>query len=474
MKPNRPRAHLTAPSGWINDPNGLIEWQGHYHVYYQYNPFSCEWDTPYWGHAVSTDLVHWRQMPVALRPTPGGPDADGCFSGCMVDDGNGAPIAVYTGVVGADEDMRVETTCLARASEDLTRLRAHAANPVVDGPPSPEATEGFRDPFVWFEDGRWQQIVGSGSRDVGGIIYRYVSDDLLRWEYAGVFHRGVGDRHDTHDTGIMWECPQLVRGEDGDVLIISVLDRADPSRRKVVGLAGEVTPEGFVEKSRHLVDHGSAFYAPAVMRDRRGRTLLWGWITESQTPTACTRQGWAGTLTLPREVWVGPDGALRSRPAAELARLRGTPLLEAGLDLAAGERHPLTEAGAHLWLEADLRLDDADAVRIELLASPDRREHTDLVVDRRAGEVRLERGASSRSQAAETATERCAFDPSSGRVELTVVVDASTIEVFVGEEAAITSRAYPTGPTSTAAAITAEGGRACAEVACWELLAAIS
>jgi beta-fructofuranosidase len=93
MHSNRPRVHLTAPSGWLNDPNGLIQWRGRFHVFYQYNPFSCSWGPPFWGHAVSDDLVTWQQLPIALRPTPGGPDQDGCFSGCIVDDGSGAPVA---------------------------------------------------------------------------------------------------------------------------------------------------------------------------------------------------------------------------------------------------------------------------------------------------------------------------------------------------------------------------------------------
>ena len=102
--PHRPRYHFLPPSGWMNDPNGLIQWEGRYHLFYQYSPEFG--DVPpshrtatlkHWGHAVSDDLVHWEHWPVALTPTPGGPDKDGCYSGCAVDN-DGVPTIVYTGV----------------------------------------------------------------------------------------------------------------------------------------------------------------------------------------------------------------------------------------------------------------------------------------------------------------------------------------------------------------------------------------
>ena len=95
--PHRPQYHFTAPANWLNDPNGLIQWQGQYHLFYQHNPHAPVHGSIHWGHAVSDDLVHWRDLPIALAPTPGGPDAHGCWSGCAVDD-NGLPTLVYTGV----------------------------------------------------------------------------------------------------------------------------------------------------------------------------------------------------------------------------------------------------------------------------------------------------------------------------------------------------------------------------------------
>ena len=94
--PHRPQYHFLPPANWMNDPNGLIEWSGQLHLFYQYNPHGAFHGTIHWGHAVSQDRVHWEDLPIALAPTPGGLDAGGCWSGCAVDDG-GTPTLLYTG-----------------------------------------------------------------------------------------------------------------------------------------------------------------------------------------------------------------------------------------------------------------------------------------------------------------------------------------------------------------------------------------
>src|ERR1700679_3902797 len=79
--PLRPQFHLLPPANWINDPNAPIYWHGNYHMLYQYNPDGAYWGDMHWGHAISTDMIHWKHLPMALSPMPGGPDADGCFTG---------------------------------------------------------------------------------------------------------------------------------------------------------------------------------------------------------------------------------------------------------------------------------------------------------------------------------------------------------------------------------------------------------
>ena len=94
--PYRPLFHYSAPANLLKDPNGPLYWQGKYHLFYQNNPYLVEDGNMHWGHAVSEDLVHWTDLPVAISPTPGGPDRDGCWSGPIVIV-DGVPTAVYYG-----------------------------------------------------------------------------------------------------------------------------------------------------------------------------------------------------------------------------------------------------------------------------------------------------------------------------------------------------------------------------------------
>src|SRR5690606_29698033 len=150
--PLRPRYHFTSPAGWLNDPNGTCQRDGVFHLFYQYNPESPQHRSIQWGHATSTDLVRWRDLPIALAPSEG-PDAEGCWSGVLVDDG-GSPVIVYSGHAEGRQ-----TACLAYGDESLTSWTKEPGNPVLERPEGVEVTE-FRDHAVWREGGAWRQIIG--------------------------------------------------------------------------------------------------------------------------------------------------------------------------------------------------------------------------------------------------------------------------------------------------------------------------
>ncbi len=302
----RPYYHFLPASNWINDPNGLIEWEGQYHLFYQANPEAPDFGRMVWGHAVSPDLVHWERRPVALRPdTPA--DQDGCWTGYAVDQ-DGIPTLVYTGRVGESEYV-----CRAISPDGLRTFIKPADNRLDILPPQGEKLAGFRDPYVWRESDGWYMVVGSGFAGKGGAALLYRSPDLIHWNYLGPLLASNSDR-----TGSMWECPNFFPLGDKHVLIVS----ASP-----LGYAhyfsGRYVNHRLIVEQEGVVDNGGFLYAPQVFRDRSGRTILFGWVWEELSKEARLANGWAGMMSLPRQLSLGPDETLCGVPVAEVELLRG-------------------------------------------------------------------------------------------------------------------------------------------------------
>lgn len=190
---NRPQVHYTQRRGWNNDPNGLLYYDGEYHLFYQHNPYEREWENMHWGHAVSRDLIHWTELQEALYPDEHGT----MFSGSAVIDykntsgfgKEGVPpmVAIYT---AASSDRQVQ--CIAYSLDKGRTWTKYAENPVIDSKDKWNSVD-TRDPKVfWFEPiKKW--VMALNERD-GHSIYH--SDDLKHWDYQ------------SHITGF-WECPEL-------------------------------------------------------------------------------------------------------------------------------------------------------------------------------------------------------------------------------------------------------------------------
>lgn len=342
--PRRPQFHLLPARNWMNDPNGPIYWRGRYHMFFQYNPNAAVWGDMHWAHAISPDMIHWSHLPVALAPTPGGPDADGCFSGTAVVN-NGVPTLIYTGVAKAPEaeatirdghSVLRETQLYATSTDPELRTWTKRPTPVIAAPPKGMAVTGFRDPAPWHEPslagGNWLMAVGSGTKDKGGAILLYKSGALQDWEYLHVVAGGAATGSTTAsgspqtgpglrsenpvDSGDMWECPDLFPLGDKHVLIYS-------TQGKVFWKVGTLDPTEllFHEQQSGVLDYGS-FYAPKTQLDKTGNRILWGWIQETRPEAEYSASGWAGLMSLPRILTLGPDGRLRIAPSPVVEKLR--------------------------------------------------------------------------------------------------------------------------------------------------------
>lgn len=465
--PHRPAFHFVAPAGWLNDPNGLTQKDGWYHLFYQYNPYAPIHQRIHWGHARSTDLVHWDHLPIALVPSQG-PDVDGCWSGVFVDDG-GVPTLVYSGRHGD-----IELPCVATGSDDLVEWTKEPANPVIASPPQNLDLVAFRDHCVWREEAtdghpaRWRQIIGAGIRGEGGTALLYESDDLRSWRYLGPLL--VGDATDRSRTapdwtGTMWECVDLFAVDGADFLVFSAWDAG--VTHHPLYWSGRYRGDRFEPRALHRLDLGGRFfYAPQSMRDDAGRRLMFGWMQEGRTDAASTAAGWSGVMSLPRVVTAGADGSLHQAPAPEVDRLR-TELLYDGPAARVGAAGV---AGDQLDLELDATLPAGASIEVAVRATSDGAERSVYRLQRTgdAIEFSLDRTRSSLDHSVDTKPLAGTVGLDGDRVHLRVVVDHSALEAFANG-IPLAARAYPTRHDAQHVEVSVDGAEATLRI--WRMAA---
>lgn len=275
--------HFEPERGWMNDPNGLCFFQGRYHAFFQHNPHSSVWGPMHWGHAVSRDLVHWEELPIALYPDMPYEDYGGCFSGSAVEK-DGALYLMYTSVSKA----RGQTQSLA-VSRDGVHFEKLPENPVIAQSPLDPESKDFRDPKVFPYEGGWRMVCGAGVDGLGSVLL-FRSEDLLHWEYAGPLFQ-------SREYGPVPECPDLFPLGDKWVLMFSRMDET----RSAQFVVGEFDGERFVPESFQQPEVGTDFYAPQSFLDGGGRRIMIGWLFNwnRQVPENAVR---AGALSVPREL----------------------------------------------------------------------------------------------------------------------------------------------------------------------------
>lgn len=464
----RPRFHLTPPSGWMNDPNGLVSRDGILHAFYQHDPDGPRWGRMHWGHATSADLVTWTHEPIAISPDPAGIDDFGCWSGCIVDD-PGQATMFYTGVTTAS-GTRQAAICRATNSDDLTTWSKDPANPCVATPPNGIAPDSFRDPFVYQDAGGWVMLVGAGSTEGMGAVLIYRSPDLRAWSYVGPFLSATEVERTDGADGPVWECPQLLRFGTTAVLVVSVVDRTPGVRPShVMAFIGHIGDDHFVVAHAEELGMGPDFYAPATMVMPDGRQLLFGWVPEDP-PHPSSARTWAGSLTFPRIVSV-TEGRVSIALADEVASLRHAQRQYRSIVL--GDRTPVwvhEPSGHHFEIAAAIEPLDAGEVIVDLMgadsADPDvrvafRPDSRILSVARR-GIVSVAGRSSQNARVVPASPD--------GLIHVRLVVDGSVVEMEVDGRMTATFRRPHVGPGLPAVAFSAVGGDArISELLSWRL-----
>lgn len=431
--PLRPQFHLLPARNWMNDPDGPIFWKGQYHMFFQYNPHAAVWGDMHWAHAVSPDMIHWKHLPVALAPTPGGYDADGCFTGSAVDD-NGTATFIYTGVKNAPPERATlrdgvhnfrEVQCLATSHDPLLRTWKKLPQPILQPPDDPKLT-GFRDPCLWRDGKSWYMGIGSGQKEVGGQVLLYKSSDLRRWEYLHPLASGHWSEKpnvNLVDSGEMWECPDFFALGGKHVLFYS-------TEGKVIWEVGELDPKElrFRAQKRGQLDYGS-YYAPKSQLDARGNRILWGWIPESRPEREFSAAGWAGCMSLPRILSVNEKTSeLEIRFAPETTQLRGT---------ASSVREGLSHSERALAIRE--KKFPGPSAEFQLRAQP---KPFQLELTGSKASVMVLAYDPSRSGAEFSLNGKSAPLPPAGELFFHVFLDGSVIEAIANHKTALTVRTY--------------------------------
>jgi fructan beta-fructosidase len=449
QEPFRPQFHFTPERNWMNDPNGMVYFDGEYHLFYQYNPFGDKWGHMSWGHAVSRDLVHWTHLPLALAEQ----GEIMMFSGSVVIDStnksgfgeNGQPamVAIYTG--HRDESTqakRLEDQRLAYSNDRGRTWTHYSGNPVIDIG-SPE----FRDPKVFWHEptSRWIMVVVLSKENK---VRLYASPDLKNWKQLSEFGPAGAWRDP-----IIWECPDLfpleVQGEPNVtkwVLMVSINPGGPAGGSGTQYFIGDF--DGIRFTSDHVedvlwVDHGSDFYAAVTwsnVPESDARRILLGWMSNwaytQDVPTA----PWRSAMTVPRSLALRRTSAglrLAQEPVHELKKLREVPaLVFSGGSFADADNWLSKQRKLRELLDVEMAFSDVfrDApfvINIRAGAG----EVTSVAIDPKNGKLAVDRSHSGLSGFHPAFSASCRHEAPmeilNSRLAIRFLLDTSSLEIFV-------------------------------------------
>ncbi|MEA3461307.1 MAG: glycoside hydrolase family 32 protein [Bacteroidota bacterium] len=456
----RPQFHFSPDSMWMNDPNGMVYYEGEYHLFYQFHPYSKVWGPMHWGHAITRDLVHWEHLPIALYPDSLG----AIFSGSAVIDRNNSSglgsrenppmVAIFTHHNHALEKEGSNLFQYQSIAYSLDKGRSWAkyeGNPVLNNP----GIRDFRDPKVsWYAKAEmWIMVLAAQDK-----VMFYSSPDLIDWTLENDF----GEQTGAH--GGVWECPDLfpleVDGEEKWVLFVSINPGGPNGGSATQYFVGEFDGKEFHNENPGTeplwIDHGKDNYAGVTWSDipeDDGRRIFLGWMSNWQYANQIPTERWRSAMTLPRELKLDHDGngyLLRSVPVVETEKLRGERIeLEPGPVKGRNNVGPNFDSAYPLY-EIDLvfeynPLDEETEFGIVLEST--NQEQLIAAFNTRTRQVFIARNASGKIDFSEhfPGTHSAPYQISKeGEIRFHAFIDVSSIELFVDQgELVMTELCFP-------------------------------
>jgi sucrose-6-phosphate hydrolase SacC (GH32 family) len=475
---HRPVYHFISPGYWMNEPHGPMWFNGQYHLFFQHNPHGPLWRNIHWGHMVSKDMVHWRDVPCALSPGKDELDCKGDWSGCSIVD-DGVPTIIYT---AGDGPVYSQCTALARSNfnedgnNDLVKW-IKDKEPIIIQDKNIKTEKGephygqFRDPFVWKEEGKYYALIGSGIKNnngsVGGTALLYTSEDLYNWKYEKPLY--VGDYNKYPKTGEVWELPVFLpigKDREGRMKHIFLINPwfFRPSIHNVkyvwywIGTWDKETltfqPDSDVPE---LIDVGEHFTGPSGMVDPKGRTIIFSIAQGKRTAIDECLSGWAHNGGLPISIFIREDGHLGIEPVSELQTLRKYEYVnieDMSVESANKEMSAIQEDSIEIELEIDGG--SADEFGISFRKTPDGEEETLLFYKRSTNEILIDRRKSTLNTEYERGVSGGKLSMDIETAKFHIFLDKSMIEAYVNNLKSLTSRVYPTREDALGLAIFAD------------------
>ncbi len=452
-EPYRPQFHVSPLENWVNDPNGLVYYDGEYHLFFQHNPNDTVWGPMHWGHAVSRDLVNWTHLLIALTPDEIGT----IFSGSAVIDwhntagfGKEAMVAIFTHDTGNNRQMQ----SIAYSTDNGRTWTKFEGNPVLE---PPNNIRNFRDPkVIWYQpengDGYWVMAVTGGN-----IVLFYTSPDLKHWESSG----GFGLTHGA--TCGVWETPDLFKLEvDGGpetrwVLAVAIGGCAPAGGSGMQYFVGDFDGRTFIndnDKEQILwADFGADFYAPQSWSDAPDGRKTWiawmnNWTYAQDIPTST----WRGAFTIPRDLALKttPEGIrLAQTPVPELEMLRGEHWSWEGVGITAVSPQLANISGSLFEINVEFPVSpNMKAVRFGFRLRTGDDEQTTIGYATKEQKLFIDRTQSGLNDFSDafSGVHVASLPSIDGVVRLHIFVDRSSVEMFANDGlVTITDQIFPTG-----------------------------
>jgi len=430
---NRPKLHFTPVKNWMNDPNGLVYYQGEYHLFYQHNPFDNVWGPMHWGHAVSKDLLNWEHLDIALKPDElgtifsGSAVVDEKNSSRLFEDENGGLVAFYTNHYEEGGQVR-ETQSMAYSKDRGRTWIKYDKNPIIENP----GIKDFRDPKVFYhkDTGKWIMILSAGNK---AMIY--ISENLKDWQYVSEFGENLGAK-----TGI-WECPDLFElevantGEKLWVLKFDLVRHKENTQSQTKYFVGDFDGKNFsmLNPESTWIDFGRDFYAAQSWSNLPNSRSIWlGWMSNWDYANKIPANDWRSAMTIPREIGLVRAEEryfLAQKPVREIKNSREKIHGEEEF-LIRSKEYPI-EASAEISLEIEKYKD------FEIRFENSLGEYVDLTYNSEGSKVIFKREKSGVTEFSESFEKEMEIGPLIGmegdELKVNILLDQNSIEVFFND-----------------------------------------